>query len=281
MIQEKLRSLQLIELKILLEVKRICEKHSINYFLIGGTLLGSVRHHGFIPWDDDIDIGMLREDYVKFLDVALTELGSDFYLQTINSDSGYCNIFGKIRINNTDYPEEINLHVLNNRGIWIDIFPFDNIPNSNLKRMCQSIIFGVLESTLWFKYRYQYQKSPRFFGRVCQNGCKILSFIIPKQYLLKIREFIVQKYNKHTTEYIRNWPFNVAKREYFNELTELPFETVQFPVPKMYHEYLTSYYGDYMKIPPENERPKHSPYEPDFGKYAYIKTLDDVLPKKE
>jgi lipopolysaccharide cholinephosphotransferase len=147
--------------------------------------------------------------------------------------------------------------------------------------MCQQIIFSVLESTLRFKYRYQYQKSPRFIGRAYQNGCKILSFIIPKPYLLKSREFIVQKYNKHTTEQIKYWPFKAAKREYFNELTELPFETVLFPVPKMYHEYLTSFYGDYMRIPPENERPKHSPYEPDFGKYAYIKTLDDVLPKKE
>ena len=276
-----LRTLQLVELKILLEIKRVCEIHNINYFLIGGTLLGTIRHQGFIPWDDDIDIGMLRQDYDRFQEVFPKVSKTEYSFETYNTDKGWAATFGKVRLRNTRYRETACEDVLENNGIWVDVFPFDNIPNDNWRKQCQNLIINIIESTLWFKYRYQYQKSPRFIGRVYQNGCKILSFIIPKPYLLKSREFIVQKYNKHTTEYIKNWPFKAAKREYFNELTELPFETVLFPVPKMYHEYLTSFYGDYMRIPPENERPKHSPYEPDFGKYAYIKTLDDVLPKKE
>ena len=278
--QEMLRSLQLIELKILLEVKRICDKHSIKYFLIGGTLLGAVRHQGFIPWDDDIDIGMFRVDYEIFLSVARNELNSEFFLQTVDSDSGHCLPYGKVRLNKTNYPEAANLHVLENRGIWVDIFPFDNIQKPKERSPVYYVVLSVLDSIIFQKYDYQFKSISTI--RKCYNSIlKLISYMFPKNVLLNVRNSIMQHYNKYQTEYIINWPYKSAKREYFDELTELPFETVSFPVPKKYHEYLTSFYGDYMRIPPENERPKHSPYEPDFGKYAYIKTLDDVLPKKK
>lgn len=276
-----LRTLQLVELKILLEIKRVCECHDIKYFLIGGTLLGAVRHQGFIPWDDDIDIGMLRSDYIRFQEIFPHVAQPEYSLETYNTDAGWNAVFGKVRLKDTMYYEPVCENVLENNGIWIDIFPFDNLPSSNTIKRCQSIIFTILESILWIKYGYQKQKSQRLVGRIYQFGCKVLSIILPRQLILKTRELILQKYNKHPTEYIINWPFKSAKREWFDELTELTFETIQFPVPKKYHEYLTSFYGDYMQIPPENERPQHSPYEPNFGEYAYIKTLDDILPKKE
>lgn len=276
-----LRTLQLVELKILLEIKRICESHNIKYFLIGGTLLGAVRHQGFIPWDDDIDIGMLRPDYIRFQEVFPHTTLPEYSLETYNTDAGWSAVFGKVRLKNTKYSEPAYENVLENNGIWIDIFPFDNIPSSNTVKRFQSITYTIIESTLRFKYGHQIQKSQRIIGKTYQFAYKVLSIILPREFILKTRELILQRYNKYPTEYIKNWPFKSAKREYFDELTELPFETVQFPVPKKYHEYLTSFYGDYMKIPPEEERPQHSPYEPYFGEYAYIKTLDDVLPKKE
>lgn len=107
-----LRKLQLLELKVLLEFKRICEKHQIQYFLMWGTLLGAVRHQGFIPWDDDIDVGMLRSEYVKFLAICNEELSQDFFLQTFESDKTYVNSFAKLRLNGTEYPEPTNKDLL-------------------------------------------------------------------------------------------------------------------------------------------------------------------------
>ena len=278
---DSLRKLQLIELKILLEIKRVCETNNIKYFLIGGTLLGAVRHNGFIPWDDDIDIGMMRDEYKRFLEVFPLSKGDEYTLETTETDSGHAYLYGKVRLSGTTFQEERNKNVLENQGIWVDVFPFDNIPNSRVKQSLHKLIFSFFEVSTLRKYKYYDGKPKTVKGNIFNYICICLSKFAGRDSLLSNREKIIQKYNSESTEYIINWPFKAAKREYFNELTELPFETVLFPVPKMYHEYLTSFYGDYMRIPPENERPKHRPYEPDFGKYAYIKTLDDVLPKKE
>lgn len=94
---EILRKVQLAQLDMAKEVKRICNKYNINYFMDSGTLLGAVRHRGFIPWDDDLDFGMLREDYEKFLKIATTELDSKFFLQTWKNDDGFPYGFSKIR----------------------------------------------------------------------------------------------------------------------------------------------------------------------------------------
>ena len=116
-----LRTLQLLELKVLLELKRICDKHQIKYFLAWGTLLGAVRHRGFIPWDDDIDVGMLRSEYAKFLTVCNDELSQEYYLQTFESDSGYANSHAKIRLNGTEYLEPANKDILEHKGIFIEV----------------------------------------------------------------------------------------------------------------------------------------------------------------
>ena len=124
-----LRKLQLTELEILREIKRVCLENGIHFFLCSGTFLGAVRHQGFIPWDDDLDIGMLREDYERFCRLAPEKLSPDFCLQNWHTDSAYALPFGKVRKRNTLLVERKSIQLEEN-GIYVDVFPFDFAPAS-------------------------------------------------------------------------------------------------------------------------------------------------------
>lgn len=275
-----LRKLQLIELMTLLEFKRICDKYNLKYFLIGGTLLGAVRHKGFIPWDDDVDVGMFRSDFQKFISICSNELDSRWFLQSNDTDNGYANVFAKIRLNGTVFKETTDEHALTHTGIYIDIFPFDNISSSKISQKMVTLVLNPVERICHYKLGHKYPSTNNLFVLSYRFFCKFISFVVPKNYVFHLRNYLLSMWDSKSTGFMHNWPFKITPTAYFDELVDVEFETVQFPAPKHYDEYLTLFYGDYMKIPPENERPKHSPYEPDFGKYAYIKTLDDVLPKK-
>ena len=119
----ELRRIQLLELDLLKKVKKICEKYGLVYYLVSGTLLGAVRHKGFIPWDDDIDIAMPYNDYCIFLTLAQKELGDKYFVQNFNTEDGFNRGFTKIRINNTTYVSTENIDSTIHQGIWIDIFP--------------------------------------------------------------------------------------------------------------------------------------------------------------
>lgn len=271
-----LRKLQLLELKILLEFKRICEEHHIQYFLMGGTLLGAVRHQGFIPWDDDIDIGMIRSEYVKFLTICNDELSEEYFLQTFESDNTYGNTFAKLRLNGTEYPEIKNKDVLYHKGIFIDIFPFDNIPANSLLRKIH--LFKLMALTQMCGIKYDYITKPSTLGRkLSYIGLRGLSKVFSKIQVIKMRENLFQKYNTRHTKFCINGSLYYYPSNIFDQFSELEFEGIKFPVPAGYTTYLECAYGDYMQLPPEHKRTRHTPYPPDFGKYAYIDSVDDVL----
>jgi lipopolysaccharide cholinephosphotransferase len=267
-----LRKLQLLELKILLELKRICEKHHIQYFLMGGTLLGAVRHQGFIPWDDDIDIGMIRSEYVKFLTICNDELSQEYFLQTFESDETYPYSFAKLRLNGTKYPEPVNKGIFCHKGIFIDIFPFDHVPNNYLCRMVHRS--KLMVSSRMCELKYGYRKIPSTLkGRLLYHLSKVFS----KTQVTKMREKLFRKYNKKHTDFYINGSLYCYPAEIFEQFSELEFEGIKFPVPAGYPTYLECAYGDYMRLPPEHERIRHTPYPPDFGKYANINSVNDVL----
>ena len=151
-----LRLIQEIELDILLEFDRICKKHGLKYQLYSGTLIGAVRHEGFIPWDDDIDVAMPRADYDKFIELK-DELADDYFFQSYETDPQYINRFGKIRKNGTVFMEKLVQELDMHHGIYIDVFPFDNIKPHSFSGKLQLFILRKLDS--FFKYRLKERQS--------------------------------------------------------------------------------------------------------------------------
>ena len=157
---EQLRQLQMIELEMLLEVDRICKKCGIKYTIIAGTLLGSIRHKGFIPWDDDADIGMLREEYEKFRQACKTELDKTrFYFQDNRNTKGYRWGYGKLRRKNTVFMREYQEHMPYKQGVFIDIFPMDGIPDNYILRTVHNFHCFCIRKILWSKVGKRADKS--------------------------------------------------------------------------------------------------------------------------
>ena len=136
---------------ILGETIRVCQKHDIPYFVIGGTAIGALYDQGILPWDDDIDIGMTRENYNKFLKVAPGELGPSYFLSWIETDPHTPYYYAKVKKNNTLFVEEMFKNIPMHPGIFVDIFPFDRIPDNKLLRQMQSGILGFLKCCLMGK----------------------------------------------------------------------------------------------------------------------------------
>lgn len=272
---EELRKLQKLQLHILLEVDRICKKHNIPYFLVGGTLIGAVRHQGFIPWDDDIDIGMLRENYEKFIQVCSTDLSSDFFLQTKESDA-YCALpWAKLQLKGTKRLDASTASTKAQCGIDIDIFPYDNMPRNQMLQWVHSNICWMLRGLYVFKCGYVVLNRENSVKKKIGSGiCKILSTPLPKSFVSRMMDMHFQKYNRKNTGYVMNlssaysYQRECVREEIIAEVMDLEFEGIMFPVPVKYHEYLTQVFGDYMELPPESERIAHAIVELDFGKYA-------------
>ena len=273
---EELRNVQLCEFECLKEIKRICEKNSIPYFLIGGTLIGAVRHKGFIPWDDDIDVGMLRKDYDRFLEVAKEDLNKKkFFLQTPNTENGcYDYELARIRLNNTHFVEEHREKLSLHDGFFVEVFPYDDLPETEKACKSYSKYFKYMKRILGIRKGYRYgvtnNKTKRRMFYLVAN----LTRIIPFNYLHNKMINYHMKYNENNTEkvFILAGAYNCIKeshlRKTVSEYTELEFEGDLFSVPKNYDLFLREQYGDYMQLPPEEKRiGKIAVKKIDFGEY--------------
>ena len=250
------------------EIKRICEKNGISYFMLGGTLLGAVRHKGFIPWDDDMDIGMTRSEYDRFCAIVDKEVGPDFFVTSADSEENYGKLYLKIRLKGTHFYEEGRPDGLND-GIFVDVFPLDRIPDRPIQRKIQMLRGTILQFTLLVKCGYQVNNT-RYVP-----FAKLLSLLYSKKTLYRHLLATRSKYNQETNLDYTNlggtYPYgkDIIPRECIDEgLSALPFESTTFSSPKYPERVLASVYGDYMKFPPEDERVfKHTGTEIDFGKY--------------
>jgi lipopolysaccharide cholinephosphotransferase len=245
-----LKEHQEVLLELLTEFDRVCRKHDIKYILFAGSALGAVRHKGFIPWDDDLDVAILREDYDRLMSIQSSEWGSAYYLQCEYSDHWPVH-FSKLRKNNTTclekyHPKDNQIH----QGIYIDIFPIDNASDKPFIRKLQFIASKVILAKSFFNRGYETKS-------VIKKIAMTLSFICPLKLFHNIvtmrgsaKSAVVHSFLGGTVNYKKG----IFERRWLTDTIELPFETLLVPVSLNCHELLTMQYGDYMTLPPEEER---------------------------
>lgn len=260
--QLQLEKLKQIELDILKEFVFVCQKLNLTYFVIGGTLLGTVRHKGFIPWDDDIDVGMPRKDYEIFLQKAQELLPACYFLQTHQTDSEYPLNFAKIRNSNTTFIESSVANRNMNHGVYIDVFPLDFYPDSRLKQLW----FDIRWKLLHFRMRSEFiipkgYKAPLFKKMLQSVLMKLAKLIYPSATkVIERREKLMNLYTN--TSLVANFCGAWGKREivpafWYGDGRILPFENLTVRVPKQAEKWLTQVYGNYMKLPPQEKQMAH------------------------
>jgi len=254
-----------VQYEILTKVKSICEKHSISYYLCGGTLLGAVRHQGFIPWDDDIDICFPYSDYNRFLLIAGDELEPDYYLKNTDTDKYDFRSFSRVTKRNTAFIEKRNLTYPGNQEIFIDCFPLVSIDDGlelKLKKVCLRISNLILEKELissWNNNPEVRKWLGEYYGKFFLTILKII-YLSPRLFRKKIHDMLLRYvYSGKDSDpyYAEIWGVitELYPKEIFDGKPEkLKFEEGFFPVPPQYHAYLSLQYGDYMTPPRENKR---------------------------
>lgn len=269
---ETLRKLQLLELKIALEIKRVCEKNGLRFFLTGGTLLGAVRHGGFIPWDDDMDISFSRSDYDAFTAACKTDLGPEFLLQTWDTDPSYPFPAGKIRLKGTHAQERFSAEG-NENGIYVDIFPFDNVPDGAWAYRLQSWRYYLGKRLLWMKKGYGRCIAGESIAKKFKyHLAAVLVAPLPYARLKRWMDRAMRRYDNEPTRLaivpgVYSFSRETIDRSWLDDLAPVSFEGHTFPAFRRKEEYLRKVYGDYMRLPPEDQRAGHEFTILDFGPY--------------
>lgn len=246
-----------VELGNLAYFDQLCQELDLSYFLMGGSLLGAVRHQGFIPWDDDVDVGLLRADYDRFLAAAPAALAtSHYFLQTPASDENYALSYAKLLDRNTYIEEKKNVNNAR-KGIFIDIFPLDRIPTDPGAQREQLGKFQLLNTRILLQLRYH----------LVDNPLRKLQSPLTDEQLASVndlkeqREAVMTQYqDDDQLPQVKNLASQYAyDKEIYSvaeltDLTKVQFDKIIVQVPRKYDKILTRLYGDYMVLPPENQR---------------------------
>lgn len=251
-----------IELDIYMKFAEVCKKHNLKFWGDGGTLLGAVRHNGFIPWDDDIDVIMPREDYNKFMKLPQEEFGEPYFLQTPYTDSNYAFSFIRLRNSNTTCTPKVFAKAGCNNGIYIDIFPLDNLIPSTLESDRVKIYECIMKNSSYMKRN----SVDELDERQLKNYYKYHTDD-PIAEFEKIQNIISNPLYKgsgyvgNCSVTLLNPERQIWREEWFKETVMHKFEFFEIPMPKMINERLTAQYGSYEEFPPVENRGN---WHPDF-----------------
>lgn len=247
------KRLWLVGLDLLSELDSVCRRHNLRYFLFFGSLLGVIRHHGFIPWDDDIDIAMPREDYERLKDYV-GEFQEPYFLQTPQTDEGYYFTFNKLRNSHTSFVSEVFRYEPFNQGICIDLFPLDNYTAEGLEEKFEQVKTLAVDLSTYMRMRHPdldeagRRRLATYSGRppmetwqrilqICQadndKACPLMGWMSGNVYGAHRQSF---------------------PREVLQETVDTDFYGLQVPIPKNYDAVLRTLYGDYMSFPPVTAR---------------------------
>lgn len=247
-----------IQINILKHVDRFCRENNIKYWIDFGTLLGAVRHKGYIPWDDDIDISMLREDYMKFMEL-FNKTNSKYKFSCYELDKNCCLPYGKV-LDTSTILYEPNSKTGRKSSIFIDVFVYDKIPNdvSIAQKMYKKYKqYKKLNNLQMNKSFYIKEKEKYNFIRYPFH---LMLQLLPKRFFVKRNINLMKKYNNYNTDYIIVTD-KVVNRELLNTFIELDFEEKKFMAPKEYDAWLKNIFGDYMKLPPIEKQVSHHRFE--------------------
>lgn len=246
-----IREHQMVMLELLKQVDSICRKYGISYSLFSGSLLGAVRHAGFVPWDDDLDLIFLREDYERFLNIAEKELDPSLYYVQREFSEHWPMQSSKIRRNNTACiekfrPKDSKMH----RGIYIDLFPCDSLSNNNLIAMLQFFASKIVIAKALDARGYE---THSYLKKIIL----VMSRLLPRNPFLRVVQLGRQTNTERVHSFLggsSRYEKSVFPRKWFQELQRMPFEDGIYPVPVESDALLKILYGDYMKIPSEEEQ---------------------------
>ncbi|NBH33759.1 lipopolysaccharide cholinephosphotransferase [Clostridiaceae bacterium] len=261
-------------LEILKEIDRICRKYKIQYMLDSGSLLGAVRHQGFIPWDDDADVAFTRKNYEAFLKVVRRELPDTMELLMpwdFKGGQRFYDFVARIYYKNSrihkDSPE-VRFYEGKLNHLWVDLFVMDVLPQNKIKaettRFLHKMIYGM---AMGHRYHLDFGKYS-LFHKLAVRGLSIAGRLVPMKLLFVLQRKLALKDRKcksslmYYSNYQPDYLYVTVQRKWCEEVVDLEFCDVNLMAPKHWHEMLTGIYGDYQKLPPKEQRvPAHSTIE--------------------
>lgn len=267
-----IRPLQLRMLKVLLAFDKMCQEKGLRYCIMAGTMIGAVRHKGFIPWDDDMDVGMPRPDYEKFIEHCKEWLPSPYEFVCGENDSKYPLPFGKIQDSGTTLIERRHLSYLG--GIYVDVFPLDAVPSNPLARRWQYAQYQFYKQALYLVHRDPYKH-----GHGPGSWIPLLTRkLFTMESLQRSIRRLLLKYDYNQCSLAADYTDGlrgVMSKEINGVYTSYEFEGETLQGIERYDDYLTQMYGDYMQIPEGDHRRQHNFHYLDLNKpYREYKETD-------